>query len=126
MIHLSRPRRPRRSGEWTQGRAVTFIVTLAAARSVTLAARAAGMSRKAAYALRSRDPAFASAWNAAIAANRPTKPQGYKVEEIDALPFSLHQGNSRFRNFEAELRDQFLSSLTATRAASVARRQPLP
>jgi len=68
LIHLSRPRRPRRSGEWTQGRAVTFIVTLAAARSVTLAARAAGMSRKAAYALRSRDPAFASAWNAAIAA----------------------------------------------------------
>ena len=69
VILCSRPVRPCRSGEWTQGRAVTFIVTLAATRSVTLAARAAGMSRKAAYALKSRDSAFASAWNAAIAAN---------------------------------------------------------
>jgi hypothetical protein len=126
LIHLTRPRRPRRSGEWTQGRAVTFIVTLAATRSVTLAARAAGMSRKAAYALKSRDHAFASAWNAAIAANRPAKPQGNKVEEIDGLPFSPGQGNRRSRSFDAALRDRFFSSLTANRAASVARRQPLP
>jgi len=123
---LSRPRRPRRSGEWTPAKAVTFIVTLAATRSVTLAAKAAVMSRKAAYALKSRDPAFASAWNAAIAANRSAKPQGYKVDEIDGLPFSPHQGDRRSRRFDAELRDRFFSSLTATRAASVARRQPLP
>ena len=65
---LSRPRRPHRANEWKAGAAVTFIVTLAAGRSVTLAARAAGMSRKSAYALRGRDPAFAAAWNAAILA----------------------------------------------------------
>jgi hypothetical protein len=33
---LSRPRRPLRPGEWTPAKAVTFIVTLAATRSVTL------------------------------------------------------------------------------------------
>ena len=126
MIPLSRPCRPRRSGDWTPAKAVTFIVALAATRSVTLAAKAAGMSRKAAYALKSRDPAFASAWKAAIAANRPTKPQGNKVEEIDGLPFSPGQGNRRSRSFDAALRDQFFSSLTANRPAPVARRQPLP
>ena len=42
-------RRPQRPGESTGRCAVTFIVTLAATGSVTLAARSAGMSRKAAY-----------------------------------------------------------------------------
>jgi len=79
-VHLlSRPRRPRRAGEWTAAKAVTFIVTLAASRSVTLAARAAGMSRKSAYALKDRDPAFAAAWAAAIKASR----QGDKADKAD-------------------------------------------
>ena len=42
-------------------RAVTFIVTLAATRSVTLAARESDMTRPSVYALKARDPAFASA-----------------------------------------------------------------
>lgn len=133
MIQLSRPLRPRRPGDWTPARAVTFIVTLAATRSVTFAARAAGMSRKAAYALKSRDPAFASAWKAALGAHRPARRQeparsrskGNKVHEVDEHPFSPGQGNRRFRGFDAELRDQFISSLTANRAASVARGAPL-
>ena len=58
--------RTRRAAEWSAGKIVTFIVTLAATRIVTRAARAAGMSRKAAYALRQRDPAFRAAWNAAM------------------------------------------------------------
>ncbi|MES2119622.1 MAG: hypothetical protein V4513_03485 [Pseudomonadota bacterium] len=86
---LSRSRRPRRANEWTNDRAVTFIVTLAAARSVTLAARAAGMSRKAAYALKARDRAFAAAWAKAV--------QGYKVEEVEGPGVSLSQGNKRAR-----------------------------
>jgi len=79
---LSKPRRARRSGEWTSERAVTFIVTLAATHSVTLAARAAAISRKSAYALKARDSAFAAAWAAAVSAagKRPT--QGDKVEEV--------------------------------------------
>lgn len=87
---LSRPRRPRRSGEWTPERAVTFIVTLAATASVTLAARAAGMSRKSAYALKGRDRAFAAAWTAALRASR-----GNKVEEVDAPPLSCAHGDRR-------------------------------
>ncbi len=125
MIQLSRPLRPHRPGDWTPARAVTFIVTLAATRSVTLAARAAGMSRKAAYALKSRDPAFASAWKAALGAQRPARRQGNKVHEVDDHPFSPTQGNRGFRSFDAELRDQFFSTLIANRTASVARRAPL-
>ena len=90
---LSRPRRPRRSGEWTPDRAVTFIVTLAASRSVTLAARKARMSRKAAYALKGRDPAFAFAWAAAMRAS-----EGNKVEELEGPPVStgyVHTSPSR-------------------------------
>lgn len=60
-------RRPRRAHEWSDARIVTFIVTLAAYRSVTLAAARAGMSRKSAYALKGRNPAFAAAWLAALA-----------------------------------------------------------
>ena len=62
--------RTRRAAEWSAGKIVTFIVTLAATRTVTHAARAAGMSRKAAYALRQRDPAFCDAWKAAMGVRR--------------------------------------------------------
>ena len=89
-VHLlSRPRRPRRAGEWTAAKAVTFIVTLAAMRSVTLAARRAGMSRKSAYALKHRDPTFAVAWAAAVRA-----PEGDKVDEVHEPPVSTGQGDA--------------------------------
>jgi hypothetical protein len=91
---LSRPHRPARSGEWTQGKAVTFIVTLAARGSVTLAARAAGMSRKSAYALRARDCAFAAAWAAAMKAGTMKRNQGDKVEEVEGVRGSARHGNT--------------------------------
>ena len=98
MHFLSQPRRPRRSGEWTQAKAVTFIVTLAATRSVTLAARAAGMSRKAAYALKDRDRAFAEAWNAALKAWDADRPKarikGDKTDKADKPGSSPAQGDS--------------------------------
>jgi len=106
---LSRPRRPRRPGDWTSALAVTFIVTLAATRSVTLAARAVGMSRKSAYALKQRDPAFAFAWAAASRAGA-----GYKVEEVEGPPNPFDYGNAspsriereqRFVRLIAEIRD---------------------
>jgi hypothetical protein len=77
---LSRPHRTRRDGEWSGGKAVIFIVTLGATGSVTLAARSAGMSRKSAYALRSRDSAFAQAWNAALAVKPPAVAEGDKAK----------------------------------------------
>ena len=94
MPFLSRPRRQRRSGEWTSDRAVTFIVTLAATRSVTLAARRAGMSRKAAYALKARDPAFSAAWVAAAEAGARAAVQGDKVKEVHEPPVSSSHGNT--------------------------------
>src|SRR4051812_36081217 len=78
---LFTPPRPRRAGEWTPDRVVTFIVTLAATGSVTLAAREVGMSRKSAYALKARDPAFAAAWNAAVKAGK-----GDKADKPDTPP----------------------------------------
>jgi hypothetical protein len=73
---FSGPLRPHRPGEWTAGGAILFIVTLAAKGSVTLAARAAGMSRKSAYALRKRDPLFARAWEAAASATAAAPSNG--------------------------------------------------
>jgi hypothetical protein len=84
------------------------------------------MSRKAAYALKSRDPAFAAAWQAAIAAGRPARRQGDKVKEVNGPRVRHDQGNRRFHSFGGELRDQFFSALGANRAASVARNAPLP
>ena len=87
MLFLSQPRRSPRSGEWTSDRAVTFIVTLAA--------RQAGMSRKSAYALKSRDPVFASAWAAADEAGGAASVQGDKVEEVHEPPVPSSHGDTR-------------------------------
>jgi hypothetical protein len=91
---LSRPHRPARSGEWTAAKAVTFIVTLAAHGSVTLAARQVGMSRKSTYALKARDPAFAAAWAAAMKAGAMKLNQGDKVEEVEGAGVSARHGNT--------------------------------
>jgi hypothetical protein len=99
---LSRPRRTPRAGDWTTGKSVTFIVTLAALRDVTLAARAAGMSRKSAYALRSRDPAFAAAWTAALRAGAGRLGQGDKVEKVEEPAFSCPQGDTSPSRAERE------------------------
>jgi len=102
-VHLlSRSRRPHRSGEWTPAKAVTFIVTLAATRSVTLAAREAGMSRKAAYKLKSRDPAFAQSWTAAMSAGAKRRGQGNKVEEVHEPPIQYVQGCTSPSRLERE------------------------
>ena len=90
MLLLSRPCRTRRPHEWDAGKAVTFIVTLAARRSVTLAATAAGMSRKSAYALRDRDPLFAAAWSAALKAR-----EGDKAHKADTPPPASPKGDRR-------------------------------
>jgi hypothetical protein len=111
---LSRPRRATRSGEWTSTKAVTFIVTLAATRSVTLAARASGMSRKSAYALKARDRGFAAAWAAALEASASAPRQGDKVDEVHEPPISpghIHTSPSRvererrFARLVSNLRD---------------------
>ena len=108
---LSRTRRRRRPGEWTPAKTVTFIVTLAAHGNVTLAANASGLSRKSAYALKARDPAFASAWESALDARR-AKVEGDKVEEVEEPPVSPGQGDTRRRDDNAA-RDRFFGRLAA-------------
>jgi hypothetical protein len=98
--------RPHRPGEWMAGSAILFIVTLAAKGSVTLAARAAGMSRKSAYALKKRDPLFAKrdpgqprrpfpprpAWHdrllADLSSTRRDSPFGGKIPRLAPRPAS--------------------------------------
>lgn len=65
--------RARRDG-WTAERQRIFMTVLRESRSVTGAARAAGMSREGAYALRRQPGAaeFAAAWDAALAGVAPT------------------------------------------------------
>lgn len=94
MLALARPRRPRRTGEWTETAAVTFIVTLAATRSVTLAAARSGMSRKSAYALKARDSAFAAAWAMAAAAGNGDRRQGDKAHKAREPRNSPGQGDA--------------------------------
>lgn len=127
MLNLSQFRRPRRAGEWTDATAVTFIVTLAAHRSVTLAAAGAGMSRKSAYALKRRDPGFAAAWKSALAAGARPLREGDKADEIDNPPAGGPWGNSapllRTRSEEAQRRDRFFAGLANHARVSVP--QPL-
>ncbi len=61
-----------RSDGWTTERQLRFLDVLARTRSVSAAARAAGMSRESAYRLRARDPhgLFAAAWDRAVGADR--------------------------------------------------------
>lgn len=63
----SKPR-ARRHNQWTRQKMVAFLRELAATQSVSLAAKAVGMSRTAAYALRNRmmDTPFALGWEVAL------------------------------------------------------------
>lgn len=125
MFNLSRIRRPRRAGEWTDGKAVTFIVTLAAHRSVTLAAARAGMSRKSAYALKARDSRFAATWKSALAAGARPLSEGDKADELDNPPAGGPLGYSvappRTRSEEAQRRDRFFAGLAKHARDSVPR-----
>lgn len=58
--------RTRRHG-WTVERQLAFLAALVPTRSVTLAARAVGMSRESAYRLRHRAGLFAALWDRALA-----------------------------------------------------------
>jgi hypothetical protein len=62
----SAPRKTRRDG-WTAERQLTFLDMLWQTRSITKAARAAGMSRESAYRLRARAELFTALWDRACA-----------------------------------------------------------
>jgi len=108
-------RRSPRPGEWSRSKAVTFIVTLAATQSVTLAAREAGMSRKSAYAFRARDASFAHAWDVALGASRAEAAEGDKAERTAPSTSSSRQGVSDPAGQDAARRYLFFARLAATR-----------
>lgn len=115
---LSQPRRTRRASEWTPGKAVTFIVTLAATRNVTLAARAAGMSRKSAYALKSRDSAFADAWGAATKALARKAIEGDTTILVRPSTSSTARCHPDRRLLDAARRDRFFARLAGLNGES--------
>ena len=74
------------------------------------------MSRKSAYALKRRDPAFAFAWAAATQASKGAAlslSKGYKMDEVDGPPISPGQGDTSPSRLERER--QFARLLTALR-----------
>jgi len=72
------PQPSRKVGGWSAARQRLYIETLAETGSVHLAAKAAGLSARSAYALRVRSPAFSAAWDAA---------QQLAVGRLSALAF---------------------------------------
>jgi hypothetical protein len=62
-LHVARP--VRRDG-WTPARRSRFLTVLAESGDVSVAVRACGLSRPAAYAFRRRDPGFARQWARAL------------------------------------------------------------
>ena len=115
---LTSNKKVRRDG-WTTERQLRFLDSLERTRSVTKAARAAGMSRESAYRLRARagNALFAAAWDKALRA----KVKGHNVHgragRIRRLRSAVSRANppkvtkctkfatSRFDAFDEMLRD---------------------
>jgi hypothetical protein len=91
----------RRDG-WTIPRQLAFLDLLARTRSVTAAARAAGMSRESAYRLRRRPSAalFAAAWDRALKRRTPRSSEGHKGVNFPSWRKSL--GNGGFGGLSME------------------------
>ena len=81
------PERTRRDG-WTADRQLRFLEALVRTRSVTKAARAAGMSRESAYRLRGRKEGalFAAAWDRAIEGPASSAPKGHRFGTSSPSP----------------------------------------
>jgi len=91
------------------------------------------MSRKSAYALKARDPAFAAAWDEALKSARNAR-QGDEVQEVHKPRTSLSQSDkarrtapskssTQLRRIEELRRDRFFARLAATRTPSAKRRE---
>jgi hypothetical protein len=104
----------RRDG-WTPERQLRFLDTLARTRSVTRAARAAGMSRESAYRLRGRKDGalFAAAWDRALEGHklgslsprRRLSTRQISRRNPSKVKKSMKWKDPRFNAFEKLLRD---------------------
>ena len=100
----------RRDG-WTPERQLAFLGALTRTRSVTLAARAVGMSRESAYRLRGRREGalFAAAWDALSKGHifAVTKKSAASISRANPpkVTKSMKYTNPRFNAFEKLIRD---------------------
>lgn len=102
----------RRDG-WTSPRRRQFLESLAAGDDVRRACAGVGLSRRAAYYLRYREPAFAQAWDAAQQAARESHEQAW----LTGLPESLLRTLSAMSG-ECELRRPIEAALDTVRCAA--------
>lgn len=134
MNHLlppSPPNRRVRADGWTHDRRVTFCVTLAASGSVTFAAASAGLSRKSAYALKKRDPAFAALWDRSLASARAARREAFrraaKGDEVHARSKPRRAINFvNRRKADLSERDRFFANLAGPPVAFSRPRIGLP
>ena len=91
-----RPPKIRRDG-WTPERQLRFLGALAGTRSVTKAARAAGMSRESAYRLRGRKDGalFAAAWDQALKGPVLSVSKGHNLRKASGAPRKRRAAISR-------------------------------
>ena len=118
---LSATYRRIRADGWTPERRVTFCVNLASSSNVTFAAASVGLSRKAAYALRKRDPGFAALWQSALLATQTPKAKGNTADthrKVNKPPREGNRSDRAQRLAEAE-RDLFFATLGKTSARRI-------
>ena len=117
---LSATYRRIRADGWTSERRVTFCVNLASSKSVTFAA-ASGLSRKAAYALKKRDPGFAALWQSALSATKPAPPEGDTAKARGTINEPHFKGNNsvRARRLAEAERNLFFAALGKTSARRI-------
>ena len=81
------------------------------------------MSRKSAYALKSRDSVFAAAWSQALKAAPKRSARGNKVEKVHEAPVSPGQGNKPLSRPD---RERAFAGLVALLRDSPALADPIP
>jgi hypothetical protein len=81
----SNPSKSFRRDGWTAKRQLAFLDELARSGRISIAARAAGMSRESAYRLRARDPGglFAAAWDRALKKHALSKSESKMTVEVN-------------------------------------------
>lgn len=115
------PARPRCTLGWSELRSLIFLDVLKRGGAVATAARAAGMSRASAYALRDRDGKFDRGWSAIIDARDQALFNAH-VARVDAAAARL--AGSQGRRPAAPTETTLLAHLTRATPATPATMTP--
>ena len=88
-------RKPRRDG-WTPARRSAFFDALGAGLDVRRACARVGLSRRSAYNLRARDPAFARAWAGAQAGAHADDERAFRLQMARMFPAAFPEFVTEF------------------------------